>query len=438
MYLHFLSVRHKGISPMTFRTNQHRIWLLAATAALVSASLAEARYPDRWYRMGDDPAQGVAAGPVESVGGGFTFDSAGAPSQNQLHDLQSFNSPAYVNIAAARPVPAATSNNWAIQFDGADDYLLGANLGNPSQSIAHTSGGENYTNITDRGYQAWVKPLALPAAGAAVVLDDSEEFEFRVTSTGFWSTETRNDALTTSAAVTLNAWTHVAQVRPSGDSGGSRAWVNGIAVASQTGNYNQATTTGLVVGANAAPDGLGGTTVPPLAGSYFNGLVDEIDMFVLGGSYGAFDYTRDNGYFTDVFLPSKSAAYSYVDVTGPRGAADGHNDKVWVAGDVNFDGVRNQSDITAFVAGWRSTNAATVVGVGPRIGDYVTLGKGDLDLDGDTDINDFMRLRTSFAGVAVTLPMAEQLAAAVPEPGAAFITMTGVAALGILRRRQRS
>jgi hypothetical protein len=412
--------------------------LFVALIVCATTNVGHARYADRWYRMGDDPTQGVVAGPVEDVSGGFTFDSAGAFGMSQLHDLQAFNSPAYVSISGSRPVAAATSNNWAIQFDGSDDYLLGSNLGNPSQSIAHTTGGENYTGITDRGYQGWAKPLALPASGSAVVMDDGEEFELRLSATGFWMPETRNTALVSTIPVTLGAWTHFAQVRPNGDNGGSLTWVNGLATASQTGDYNLATTTGLVVGANAAPDGLGGTAVPPDAGSYFNGLIDEVELFVLGGSYGTFSYTRDNGYFTDVFLPSKHATYSYVDATGPRGGPDGHNDKLWIAGDINFNGTKDQADINAFVAGWRSTNAGTYPGSGPRIGDYVTLGKGDLDLDGDTDIDDFVQLRASFAGVAVVMPTAQQLFGVVPEPSSAIlVVLATVATVSRARRLTR-
>lgn len=381
-----------------------------------TATSATARYPDRWYRMGDDPGQGVSAGPVELSGNGDTYDSVGTGGQGNLQDLTPRNSPVYVNIAASRPVPSVTTNNWAIQFDGVDDYLIGQNLNIPSESYAAVYGGENYAGISDRGYQLWVKPTALPGATfASRVLDDGEQHEFRFTSDGLWSPETRNDVVNSTATVTLNQWTHLAQVRPNGVAGGSLAWVNGVAVVSQTGDY-PTSLAGLVIGANSAPDGLGGTTEPPAAGSYFKGLVDEIDMFVLGGTYGAFKYTSDNGYFTDVFLPSKSATYAYVDVTGPRGTADGHNDKVWVNGDINFDGVRTQADVNAFVAGWRSSNASTIQGAGPKFGDYVTLGKGDLDLDGDTDIDDWVRLRAYFAGSGASLPSLESLGG-VPEPG---------------------
>ncbi|MCA9236210.1 MAG: hypothetical protein KDA44_12115 [Planctomycetales bacterium] len=420
----------RRLSPMT-NLRLFNILAAVALAACWTAS-ASARYADRWYRMGDDPAQNASAGPVTTD----TFDSAGSLGMNQLHDLTPSGSPLYVNIAGDRPIPAVTNNNWAIQFDGVDDYLLGPNLNNPSQSIAQTTGGENYAGIEDRGYQFWVKPQSLPATGSAVMVDDGEEHEFRVTSTGFWSPETRNSALTTTTAATLNVWTHISQVRPNGVAGGSLSWVNGIAVASQTGDYDLLGTTGLVVGANASPDGVGGTTIPPVA--YFNGLIDELELFVLGGSYGAFAYTKDNGYFTDVFLPSQAAAYSYVDATGPRGGPDGHNDKVWVAGDINFDGQKTQADVDAFVAGWRSSNADAIVGAGPGIGDYLTLGQGDLDLDGDTDIDDFVVLRTAFAGVAVAMPTAAQLASLVPEPGTVGLALVaglfGVAAQ--VRRKQ--
>jgi hypothetical protein len=396
---------------------------------------AFARHPDRWYQMGDDSAQGVSAGPVENSGNGNTYDSVGTLGQGNLQDLTPHNSPAYVNISATRPVPAATTNNWAIQFDGVDDYLIGANLNIPSESVAATSGGENYAGISDRGYQLWAKPTALPANGfASRVLDDGEQHEFRITSTGFWSPETRNDAVISTAPVTLNAWTHIAQVRPNGVNGGSLSWVNGRAVVSQTGDY-ASSTAGLVIGANSAPDGLGGTVTPPDAGSYYQGLIDEIDMYVLGGSFGAFKYTSDNGYFTDAFLPAHSATYSYVDATGPLGSPDGHNDKVWVNGDLNFDGVRSQADVNAFIAGWRYSNASTILGNGPEFGDYVSLGKGDLDLDGDTDINDWVLLRTAFAGSGASLPSLSELG--VPEPATLPLIVTAFV-VEMIRRRRRT
>lgn len=415
----------------------------AIVLSVLTASQALARRPDRWYRMGDDPAQGTSAGLVADSGNGNTYDSIGTVGQGNLQDLEPFGAPAYVSISGNRPVAADTTNNWAIRFNGFDDltetgdYLLGANLNIPEESAAAVSGGEPYTGITDRGYQLWFQPLSLPATGAAWILDDGEEYEFRIDSTGVIIAETRDASVTTSATAAAGAWTHVAQVRPSGNAGGSLFWVNGIAVASQTGEQ-RSSTTGLVIGSNAQPDGAGGTTVPGGPGNtaFFDGLVDEIDMFVLGGAFGEFDYTKDNGYFTDVFLPTQNPAYSYVDVTGPLGTADGHNDKTWVEGDINFDGSRNQADIDAFVAGWRSTNADSLVGAGPGVGDYVTLGKGDLDLDGDTDIDDFVQLRFAFAGVAVTMPTAAQLAGAVPEPSTCALMLAGGVSAWVRRRRR--
>src|SRR5262245_4070466 len=100
-------------------------WAAAAIAlaALCSVEHAFARHPDRWYRMGDDPAENAAAGSVGANSGtGDTFDSVGTPNLGNLQDLTPFGGPVYVNIAASRPVSVQTSNNWAIQFDGVDDY----------------------------------------------------------------------------------------------------------------------------------------------------------------------------------------------------------------------------------------------------------------------------------------------------------------------------
>lgn len=107
-------------------------------------------------------------------------------------------------------------------------------------------------------------------------------------------------------------------------------------------------------------------------------------------------------------------------------------------GDVNIDGVvtgdgtgtPENDDVAALVSGWGVDNLAGK-------GDYDSWKRGDLNLDGKTDVQDFLLLRG-----ALNEPIANQAMQAmfggVPEPTSAFL---GILAVGILsamgRRRVR-
>src|SRR5688572_17660621 len=84
---------------------------------------------DRWYKMGDDPAEGAAPGGAVSV----TFDSVGQPGQGQLVDLTAISAPTYVTITG-RP---DSGGGLGIQFSAAQmEYLHGFNLGFPEDSFS--------------------------------------------------------------------------------------------------------------------------------------------------------------------------------------------------------------------------------------------------------------------------------------------------------------
>ena len=374
---------------MTATTFRRPCLLMAALACAylsvnACSSALAGYYLDRWYRLGDDSAEGAAPGqPAGSGNGlGLTYDSAGSSGSSNFQDLTPIGSPTYVSIAGDKPFAESTLDNVAIQFDGSTQYLFGQNLNRPSDTDLVTGQAENYTGITDRGYQMWVKPGA--ATGTArSILDDADAHRAFIGAAGNHGFEIRSTVQSSNTPATTG-WTHVAQVRPNGDFGGSVGYINGRVVVSQTGDY-PASTLNLVVGADIESDGLGGQVITP----QFNGLVSDVQMFVFGGSFGTYNYATDNGYFTDVFLPATSG-YGYTDAN-----QNGHNDIAWIKGDINFDGLKNAADITTFIAGWRSTNAGTYVGTGPGFGDYVTLGKGDLDLDGDVDVDDWVVLRST-------------------------------------------
>jgi hypothetical protein len=214
-------------------------------------------------------------------------------------------------------------------------------------------------------------------------------------------------------AVTPNTWYHVEVVRPAGAGNGSRMFINGVAVAAAPGGYDD-DWADLTVGTNTAGDDqlspgfTGGTT------EFFSGIVDELKMFVIGTStsstpvnYGTFSLTADNDY---VASP----------VTGIKN----------VAGDVTNDGVLNQADKDAFIAGWMDRR---IVG-GFQIGDMASRAQGDLTLDGTTNIQDLLLLQNALSGAGLGTITADELGG-VPEPAATVLLLTGGMAIAVRRRR---
>jgi hypothetical protein len=83
-----------------------------------------------------------------------------------------------------------------------------------------------------------------------------------------------------------------------------------------------------------------------------------------------------------------------------------------------------------------STNAGTFVGGGPPVGDYVTLGLGDLNLDGVTDVDDWVALRAT--GVtAGSGGLASLLGPQIPEPASVVLALVTAIGITIGSRRGR-
>lgn len=397
--------------------------LRAFAMLCVFASPSWADYTlDRWYKMGDDTSENASAGgDVGANSFGDTYDSAGTLGSGTLHDLTANGAdglPIYADISGNRPVAGNTNNNFAIQFDGVDDYLSGLNLNDPSVAAP----GSTLTYETsDRGMQLWVSPSAVDGV-KEMIIDDGDQHGFNIATNGLFQAEVRDDIHDTgvSALEAQSQWTHLMLVHDSVGQRGAISWVNGLAVASQGLNYDSSSVVNLLVGANAELDA--GETADP-AGlqtpGFFSGIVDDIELFVIddGSSYGDFDYTEDNGYFTDVYLPT-TAGYGFT-----LNSSTGHNSQQWVKGDINFDGAFDSADVDAFVAGWLSKNA-DLAGVGPQAGDYTTIALGDLDLDGDTDLGDWVMLREIGPAAGVAVPSLSQLNA-VPEPMAGLLIAIG-------------
>lgn len=391
---------------------------------------------DRWYQMGDDilfsgggnaenAANGAAVGSGSSLtglnGAPVTYDSAASNNDN-FQPLEAFGLtglPTYVEYGVggnpSAPLAAAASmNSFGIRFDGVDDYLAAVNLNDPS--VAAPGSVITY-DTQDRGMQMWVFPTEIDGV-AEYIIDDADEHGFNITTGGTWLSEVRENRVNSGVGATQDAWTHVMLVHDSIRQGGVVFYVNGLASVTHSLTYDSNNPTNLLVGANAEDDA--GTTQDPNVQSpptFFSGIIDEIELFVIddGTTYGAYDYTEDNGYFTDVWLPTQNGYGFTLDTS------TGHNSVQWVKGDIDFDGDFDRADIDLFIAGWLSRKS-TLPGSGPQAGDYQSLGLGDLDLDGDTDLGDWVLLRAynAAAGSPLVIPSLRELNV-IPEPASLYL-----------------
>jgi hypothetical protein len=188
--------------------------------------------------------------------------------------------------------------------------------------------------------------------------------------------------------------------------GQARLYIDGVARAARAGNY-PSLRSDLVVGANTGGDE---TTFTGGTAEFFSGVIDDLKMFVFGVSdapasinYGSFALDPDNDF----------AAFT---LSG-------------VPGDVNNVGGFTSADVTAFIAGWRNENRVN----GFLIGDVASHAKGDLNLDGITDIRDLAIIQSLLP--AAGLPSIDAAQLGVPEPASGAIALFALAAAGHAARR---
>jgi len=348
---------------------------------------------------------------------GTTFDDAGQLGMNQLHDLVASGGPVYRTIAG-RP---DGGSGLGIELDGSSQFLRGARLGLPdttASSIGGSFGGTlNYIGLVDRGFQLWVQPAATTAQS---IVMDTNQHGARISTNGNFSMRYANQDFDSTLAVVPGTWYHVMVVRPAGSAGDARMYVDGVAVAAAPGGYDGADTADLVVGSNTAGDDGGVSGGEGFTGGteeFFSGIVDDMTMFVIGDNssdvgpppgqdYGEFNFASDNGF----------AAFT---LSG-------------VAGDVDNNGVLEAADRDAFITGWMRENLVNNV----RVGDLNTLGNGDLNFDGITDISDLalMQAALPIAGLdAITA--AELNGTAVPEPSAGLLLLVASLLAPVARHR---
>jgi len=104
-------------------------------------------------------------------------------------------------------------------------------------------------------------------------------------------------------------------------------------------------------------------------------------------------------------------------------------------GDLNLDGTSGTAaDIAAFVAGWGYNN-------GTGAGTITSWKNGDLNHDGKTDVNDFLRFRSGIsagAGAELSAAMGSYFSGNVPEPATAMLVIVPVVVSALRFRGRRS
>lgn len=373
-------------------------------AGILAFPVAAAVTLDRDYRLGDNPGEGAANGADVGSGNGdgATYDSAGVPAMGQLPFLTPVNTPNYVAITG-RP---DGGSGRGIEFNGAEmEYLRGPFLGFPQVSFSslENQGTLDYTGITDRGFQFWVRPAS---SAAQILVSDTEAHAVRILANGNYAMTYAGTTIDSGVAATPGTWRHIEMVSAPNAFGQGRLYIDGVARAVRVAGAYPAQRSDLVVGANTGGDEFsftGGTA------EFFTGVIDDLKMFVFGTStgttpvnYGSFALDPDNDF----------AAFH---LSG-------------VPGDVNNSGSLTSADVTAFVAGWRFDNR---VG-GVRIGDVASFGKGDLNFDGITDIKDLAIIQGLLPAAGLPLISAAQLG--VPEPAAGALALVAAAAALATRR----
>ena len=374
--------------------------LMVIAASLGIAAVAQANATlIRWYKMGEQEG-GTNNSPVST-----TLDSPVDGGDIQPLDLFATNTPTYRTITG-RP---DGGTGIGIEFNAASQqYLQGDGLNWPQISTLSDDNGGLYDldGIDDRGFQLWVRPTSV--ANQSIVRDTSQH-GLSIAGGRFTMTYAGASYSDLTQTVSANTWYHVEVVRPFGVAGGSRMYVNGVAVAvsSTTSDYSGSAAVQalpLTVGSNLTADG-----------EFFSGIVDDLRMFVMGTTtspaqinYGTFNYPADN-------------AFAASPISGIKG----------IAGDVTNNGTFDNADKTAFINGWLQKRVIN----GVQIGDMASRAQGDLNLDGITNIQDLLLMQNALTGAGLgTISLSEL---GVPEPATALLALFAALPFPAARRHRR-
>lgn len=449
--------------------------LLIVAWVVVGSTTQAAVTNDRLFQMGEGAAGAGGSVPENGVAGnivgsgvsnpaaGDTVDSSG-PSGAYLGLIQSGN-PQYVNVHTGPYARPGTSlGHVGIRFDGVDDLLQGLPLNRPDELDTLVPGYPiNYDNITTRGLQGWVYPSQAGIDSGtfqSLIFDTNRSGGPAINEAGQWTQTNASHGVPgqpvpASVPVVGDTWYHVMHhVYHLNDPHGPRVvagtgtprpvtsvlYVDGIAVSANNDaidlGIDPLFTGKLVIGASE----LAGDGVNPVYGNYFQGVIDNVDMYVYGnnetGTPGVLSDGEDWGTF-DLFADNEWI----------RTTIDNHPllSGTLLPGDINLDGVVSgdgtgpaaSDDVSAFVAGWGSVKLLQGAHNVVTVGDWSTWANGDLNHDGVTNLLDWHILRTNHPNPAA-LNLAGLLDSSnVPEPSAVVWATLLVTCLSVHRLARR-
>jgi hypothetical protein len=427
------------------KTNLQGANMIAKTTAAVlaiglwlTASTASAIFVDREYLFGDDgvfenPTNNAPMG-VQFGGSGpfFTVDNSGTVA-GTFADLE-------VVGATYRDVSLIGTGRtgFGARFTG-DDYLRGQRFNHPSTALGTN---ENYAGITSHGMQGWVYPEVLTGSYQQIVFDTQLTGGPAINAAGQWAMSNSDHTsgadgiapVPASVAVpAANQWYHFmfnAQ-NTGGDNFRTVLYIDGIAVAANDDpipefDVNSTTRIGpFLVGAgemaNNPPAATPGEVVF-MPTDFFTGVVDDLDVYVYGQG-SAFDAGNFNLLNDNEWIRNEIDNDPLLQGTlGP--------------GDVNRDGVVDDDDIVAFVAGWRQQKLFEGAHNTLTVGDWETWGWGDMNLDGRVNYSDWFILRANHPNGS-GLVLGDWLNGnAVPEPSTCLVLALSALAVGFRFRKQ--
>ncbi|MBN1855010.1 MAG: discoidin domain-containing protein [Pirellulales bacterium] len=418
--------RKRGVKKMSLY--KISLLILVAVVAIDLAPTARAdSETDRLYRLGDDAGDnygsgGVAGNVVWLTVDSYVTDTLYGKDQQDLDD-PFFTEPKYVNVSSGQYARSGVgAGELGVRFDGVDDFLQGLRLGLPSTSAASTGytglggpGPLDYTNIWSRGFQVWVYPEVASGSIQDVVMDTNQH-GLRISASGDW-VMVYGSAYESETPVVANQWSHVLVVDANSPGADDDAfmYVNGIAIWAATGSY-ASSDMALVLGASTGT--VDGTPVPGQS-NFFTGVLDELDMFVMGVNGTGYDYGTFNPGEDNDYIAAAMAGIPDGDITGD--------------GNVSGDGMGSPEtdDVAAFVLHWRAENLVNNI----PVGDLASRGMGDFNYDGVVNYADWYILRANHpSGSALNLG-ALLAGAGVPEPSSVVLLFLGLGAAWIVRRR---
>ena len=225
----------------------------------------------------------------------------------------------------------------------------------------------DYSEISDRGYQFWVNPndASIGNGNTQAVVLDTTQHGVTITGAGTWNVQYGGQAFDTGVAVKTDGdpdgsggWHHVMLVRPNGTGSGARLYVDGQGVGAIPGGYDGGDPNYLTVGASTGNLADMDSSNDPGQADFFHGVIDDLEMFVLGVNgadfdYGTFDFAADNEFAAN-------------DLIGVDPA------------DVDRDGFVNPDDVTVFATNFDTANVVN----GVALPDLAYRERGDLNFDG--------------------------------------------------------